>query len=133
MDNNFSSRVSRGSKEMITAGPGDSSPARPFTGSPGQLPVLGRPGLAGGLLVPCPVGVGTPGAVGLTVTVGSTDGVGAGGALGSSLCDGETLGTPVGFGDGETLGTPVGFGDGETLGTTDGEAEGPGLGAESLV
>ena len=121
MDNNFSSRVSRGSKEMITAGPGDSSPARPFTGSPGQLPVLGRPGLTGGLLVSCPVGVGTPGVVGLTVTVGSTGGVGPGEALGSPLCDGETLGTPVGCGDGETLGT------------TDGEAEGPGLGAESLV
>lgn len=109
MDNNFSSRVSRGSKEMITAGPGDSSPARPFTGSPGQLPVLGRPGLTGGLLVPCPVGVGTPGAVGFAVAVGSTDGVGPGEVLGSSLCDGETLGT------------------------TDGEAEGPGFGADSLV
>ena len=133
MDNNFSSRVSRGSKEMITAGPGDSSPARPFTGSPGQLPVLGRPGLTGNLLVSSPVAVGTPGAVGLTVTVGSTGGVGPGEALGSPLCDGEALGAPVGCGDGEALGTPVGCGDGETLGTTDGEAEGPGLGAESLV
>lgn len=121
MDNNFSSRVSRGSKEMITAGPGDSSPARPFTGSPGQLPVLGRPGLTGGLLVPCPVGAGTPGVVGFTVTVGPADEVGPGEALGTPLCDGETLGTPVGCGDGETLGT------------TDGEAEGPGIGADSLV
>ena len=121
MDNNFSSRVSRGSKEMITAGPGDSSPARPFTGSPGQLPVLGRPGLTGNLLVSSPVAVGTPGAVGLTVTVGSIGGLGVGEALGSPLCDGETLGTPVGCGDGETLGT------------TDGEAEGPGIGADSLV
>ena len=116
MDNNFSSRVSRGSKEMITAGPGDSSPARPFTGSPGQLPVL-----TGGLLVPCPVGAGAPGVVGFTVTVGPADEVGPGEALGSPLCDGETLGTPVGCGDGETLGT------------TDGEAEGPGIGADSLV
>ena len=121
MDNNFSRRVSRGSKEMITAGPGDSSPARPFTGSPGQLPVLGRPGLTGGLLVPCPVGAGAPGVVGFTVTVGPADEVGPGEALGSPLCDGETLGTPAGCGDGETLGT------------TDGEAEGPGIGADSLV
>ena len=59
--------------------------------------------------------------VGFTVTVGPADEVGPGEALGSPLCDGETLGTPVGCGDGETLGT------------TDGEAEGPGLGADSLV
>ena len=133
MDNNFSSRVSHGSKHMITAGSRSSSLTRPFAGPPGQLPVLGRPGLTGNLLVSSPVAVGTPGAVGLTVTVGSIGGLGVGEALGSPLCDGETLGTPVGCGDGETLGTPVGCGDGETLGTTDGETEGPGLGAESLV
>ena len=108
---------------------GSSSPARPFTGSPGQLPVLGRPGFTGGFLVSRPVGVGAPGAVGLTVTVGAPDGVGAGEPLGSTLGDGETLGTPDGCDDGVTLGAT----DGEALGATDGEAEGPGLGAESFV
>ena len=112
---------------------GSSSPARPFTGSPGQLPVLGRPGFTGGFLVSRPVGVGAPGAVGLTVTVGAPDGVGAGEPLGSTLGDGETLGTPDGCDDGETLGTPDGCDDGVTLGAADGEAEGPGLGAESFV
>ena len=93
--------------------------ARTFVGSATQLPVLGRPGFTGGLLVSRPVGVGAPGAVGLTVTVGAPDGGGAGEPLGSTLgCD-----------DGVTLGAV----DGVTLGAADGEAEGPGLGAESFV